>query len=210
MNRPNGEAMPCSPRPIVPARRISSICVLIPTAAALDSDAIAGADEALMMDPHGFVASCHSTNFFSYAGANCGPHTACTALTVLPTARSCRWRAGRASACRKDPLALSKHSLLTKLCHRTAGRYYPGEQARRQALRPQRKSRDPMHPRLVSGLFTAGGVAAHRQSPDEKKPAEIARVDLNSNPLTASNITITERYFMTCITKTSPPVRGGC
>lgn len=30
----------------------------------------AGADEALMLDPHGFVASCNSTNFLSYAGAN--------------------------------------------------------------------------------------------------------------------------------------------
>lgn len=33
MNRPNGAALPCSPRPIVPARRMFSICVLIPTAA---------------------------------------------------------------------------------------------------------------------------------------------------------------------------------
>ena len=56
----------------------------------------------------------------------------------------------------------------------------------------------------------AGGVAARRPSPDEKKPAEIARVDSNANPLTANNITITRRYFMMCITKTSPPVRGGC
>ena len=95
-------------------------------------------------------------------------------------------------------------------CHRNAGRYYPGKQARRQALRPQRKSGDPTYQRLVSGLFTAGGVAARRPSPGEKKPAEIARVDSNANPLTANNITITRRYFMMCITKTSPPVRGGC
>jgi hypothetical protein len=47
--------------------------------------------------------------------------------------------------------------------------------------------------------------ADHRRT---KKPAEIARVDSNANPLTANNITITRRYFMMCITKTSPPVRG--
>jgi branched-chain amino acid aminotransferase len=33
----------------------------------------AGADEALMLDPHGFVATCNSTNFFMVAGSNEAP-----------------------------------------------------------------------------------------------------------------------------------------
>jgi branched-chain amino acid aminotransferase len=33
----------------------------------------AGADEALMLDPHGFVATCNSTNFFIVAGAENAP-----------------------------------------------------------------------------------------------------------------------------------------
>ena len=49
---------------------------------------------------------------------------------------------------------------------------------------------------------------AGQHSREEKKPAEIERVDSNSNPLHASNITITGGYFMTCITKIPLPVRG--
>jgi branched-chain amino acid aminotransferase len=33
----------------------------------------AGADEALMLDPHGFVATCNSTNFFIVAGTDAAP-----------------------------------------------------------------------------------------------------------------------------------------
>ena len=33
----------------------------------------AGADEALMLDPHGFVATCNSTNFFVVAGPEDAP-----------------------------------------------------------------------------------------------------------------------------------------
>jgi branched-chain amino acid aminotransferase len=33
----------------------------------------AGADEALMLDPHGFVATCNSTNFFIVTGADDAP-----------------------------------------------------------------------------------------------------------------------------------------
>src|SRR5204862_6039383 len=33
----------------------------------------AGADEALMLDPHGFVATCNSTNFFIVAGPDEAP-----------------------------------------------------------------------------------------------------------------------------------------
>jgi branched-chain amino acid aminotransferase len=75
----------------------------------------AGADEALMLDPHGLSPAAIPPTFLSYARASCGPQTACTALTVLPAARSCHWRASRASAYRKDPLPLPKHSLRTKL-----------------------------------------------------------------------------------------------
>src|SRR5204862_2302946 len=33
----------------------------------------AGADEALMLDPHGFVATCNSTNFFIVVGPDDSP-----------------------------------------------------------------------------------------------------------------------------------------
>src|ERR687884_552602 len=33
----------------------------------------AGADEALMLDPHGFVATCNSTHFFVVAGSDDAP-----------------------------------------------------------------------------------------------------------------------------------------
>lgn len=46
----------------------------------------AGADEALMLDPHGFVASCNSTKptFLSFVAVSCGRHRGVTALTALP------------------------------------------------------------------------------------------------------------------------------
>src|SRR3954465_5567880 len=39
----------------------------------------AGADEALMLDPHGFVATCNLTNFFVVAGPHEGPEARTTA-----------------------------------------------------------------------------------------------------------------------------------
>ena len=48
----------------------------------------AGADEALMLDPHGFVATCNSRTSSSCAAARCGPAAATTA-----------WAASRAATC---------------------------------------------------------------------------------------------------------------
>ena len=51
----------------------------------------AGADEALMLDPHGFVATCNSTHFFCVVetgttGPRCGPPTAGSAWPASPAA----------------------------------------------------------------------------------------------------------------------------
>ncbi len=54
----------------------------------------AGADEALMLDPHGFVATCNSTHFFCVRGVTtahrrCGRRTAGTAWAASPGPTCC-------------------------------------------------------------------------------------------------------------------------
>ena len=67
-------AMRSSPRPSAPAGPTRSTCGSTRTSRlnliqALIQAINAGADEALMLDPRGFVASCNSTNFFIVRGA---------------------------------------------------------------------------------------------------------------------------------------------
>ena len=57
----------------------------------------AGADEALMLDPHGFVATCNSTHFFIVRGARCGRRPACTASAASPARTCCASASGPAS-----------------------------------------------------------------------------------------------------------------
>ena len=58
----------------------------------------AGADEALMLDPHGFVATCNSTHFFIVPRpGRCGPATAGSASVASPGAPCSRSAAPTAS-----------------------------------------------------------------------------------------------------------------
>ena len=73
----------------------------------------AGADEALMLDPHGFVATCNSTHFFVVRPATrataparrCGPPTAGSASAASPAATCCRSAARPASPPGRRPSA---------------------------------------------------------------------------------------------------------
>ena len=64
----------------------------------------AGADEALMLDPHGFVATCNSTHFFIVTGrrARCGPPTGASASAGSPAATCSRSAATARSRPRDD------------------------------------------------------------------------------------------------------------
>jgi branched-chain amino acid aminotransferase len=54
----------------------------------------AGADEALMLDPHGFVATCNSTHFFVVVGPDDAPEVLTSDGAVLPGRDHARQRAG--------------------------------------------------------------------------------------------------------------------
>ncbi|MFO1327277.1 MAG: aminotransferase class IV [Rubrivivax sp.] len=66
--------------------RLNSHSRLDPIHALLQAIA-AGADEALRLDPRGFVASCNSTNIFVCAAASCGPAPAPRASRASPRQR---------------------------------------------------------------------------------------------------------------------------
>ena len=70
----------------------------------------AGADEALMLDPRGFVASCNSTNFFIVRGRELWTSTASTASRASPS-RTCSTPGARPATSRRNATSPWRRSI---------------------------------------------------------------------------------------------------
>ena len=92
----------CAARPRTRSTRSSTRTASSTTSTACIQAYTAGADEALMLDPHGFVATCNSTHFFVVVerrttGPRCGRPTAGSASAASPAATCSRCAARTAS-----------------------------------------------------------------------------------------------------------------
>ena len=65
----------------------------------------AGADEALMLDPHGFVATCNSTHFFIVVGAEDAPEVLDLGRALLPRRDHARRTCSRSAVPTASPRA---------------------------------------------------------------------------------------------------------
>ena len=115
----------------------------------------AGADEALMLDPTGAVATCNATNFFIVSRrASCGPRPGSTTCTASP-GRWCWRQAGRPASTTARGAVLADRRVRRRrgLRHRHVRRTDTGRRGRRADDRHARRARPD---RLTAaGLYRA-------------------------------------------------------
>jgi branched-chain amino acid aminotransferase len=127
----------------------------------------AGADEALMLDPHGFVATCNSTHFFIVRKrARCGPRAAIIASAGSP-AVVLEIAASRAFRLREEFLADRRLRRRRSLRHRHLRRHRAGARDRRAALTD---GRGPMVERLQQ-LYRSASRRTSRSRPGPVTPS---------------------------------------